>query len=206
MPLRALALFVSGTQGRHGAAACEQALDEGMQVYRQELVGFLQRAIESTKSSEPLLLPPANFHLADQRLTQVFCELTRGARAWRNSLPGGIAAKMYNRDDLPEFLEHQERQMVHCDARGVVFPCARRTELHGAQEIDPDAEISILREMLRGMYRFGTSLSQGFHHDAQFKDGRHFDQTRFDCSRQGELLVTASHVNIYPNDFVRPAK
>ena len=53
-------------------------------------------------------------------------------------------------------------------------------------------------------YRFGTSLPQGFHHDAQFEGGRHFNQTRFDCSREGELLVTASHVNIYPNDYVRP--
>ena len=206
VPLRDLAVFDdSGRQRRHLPAACEQAIAKGMVVYEQELVGFLQRTIESRKSSEPLLLPPSNFHLPGERLKQVFRELTRGTRTWRNAMPAAIEARMYNRDRLPEFLDHQERQMIYRDARGVVFPCARPTELHGAQEIDPTAKVSILRELLRGTYRFGTSLPQGFHHDAQFEDGRQFNQTRFDCSRHGELLVTASHANIYPNDFVRPA-
>ena len=121
-------------------------------------------------------------------------------------MPEGMVAEMFDRKMLPQFLDHHERQLIFRDARGVVFPCARPTELHGAQEIDPNAEVSILREVLRSTYRFGTSLPQGFHHGAQFGEGRHFNQTSFQCSRNGELLVTASHANIYPNDFVNPAQ
>jgi hypothetical protein len=176
-----------------------------MGVYAQELIGSLQRRIESRKSAEPLLLPPVNFQLPDQPLKQTFCELTRGVRAWENAMPEGVRAVMFDCKLLPEFLDYQERQLIFRDARGVVFPCARPSELHGAQEIDPYAEVSVLREVLRSTYRFGTSLPQGFHHDAQFEGGRHFNQTSFQCSRNGQLLVTASHANIYPNDFVRPA-
>jgi hypothetical protein len=120
-------------------------------------------------------------------------------------MPETANPQMFNHEMLPGFLDQKERQLIFRDSRNVVFPCARPTEYHGAHEIDPAAEVRVLRELLRTTYRFGISLPQGFHHDAQFEGGRHFSQTKFDCSRQGEVLVTASHVNIYPNDYVRRA-
>jgi hypothetical protein len=204
--LRELSTFDDrGNQRRHQREACEAAILKGMEVYTRDLVGLLQRRIESRSSHEPLLLPPKNFHLDDQRLRRPFCELTRGIRAWANAMPETVRPQMFDHEMLPDFLGRNERQLIFRDSRNVVFPCARPTEFHGALEIDPGAELDILRELLRATYRFGTSLPQGFHHDAQFEDGRHFDRTRFDCSRQGELSVTGSHVNIYPNDYVRPA-
>lgn len=194
-----------GNQRRHQRDACEVAIREGMEVYKRDLVELLQRRIESRKSHEPLLLPPANFHLNHQRLQQVFCELTRGTRAWENAMPKTVNPQVFDREMLPNFLDHNERQLIFRDSRNVVFPCARPKEFHGAHEIDRSAELCALREHLRATYRFGTSLPQGFHHDAQFERGRHFNQTSFDCSSQGALSVTASHVNIYPNDYVRPA-
>lgn len=205
VPLRDLSTFDDAGKRRHQREACEAAIRKGMEVYARDLVGLLQRRIESRKSHEPLLLPPSNFHLDDQRLRQAFCELTRGSRAWANVMPETVIAQMFDREMLPDFLDYNERQMIFRDSRSVVFPCARPTEFHGAHEIDPAAEVPVLRELLRTTYRFGTPLPQGFHHDAQFEGGRHFNQTRFDCSREGELSVTASHVNIYPNDYVRPA-
>ena len=206
VPLRELSAFDKyWNQMRHQREVCEAAIRKGMEVFTRDLVGLLQRRIESRKSHEPLLLPPANFHLRDQRLRHIFCELTRGIRAWANIMPETVTPQRFNREMLPDFLGHNEHQLIFRDSRNVVFPCARPTEYHGAQEIDPAAEPDVLRELLRTTYRFGTSLPQGFHHDAQFEGGRHFNDTRFDCSRQGELSVTASHVNIYPNDYVRPA-
>lgn len=206
VPLRDLATFDDhGNQRRHQREACEAAILGGMEVYTRDLVGLLQRRIESRKSGEPLLLPPANFHVDDQRLRQAFGQLTRGVRAWANAMPESVSPQMFDHEMLPDFLDHNERQLIFRDTRNVVFPCARPGEFHAAQEIDPAAELRSLRELLRATYRFGMSLPQGFHHDAQFEAGRHFNQTRFDCSRQGELSVTASHVNIYPNDYVRPA-
>jgi hypothetical protein len=206
VPLRDLSDFDDyGNQRRHQRDVCETAIRKGMEVYSRELIGLLQRRIESRKSYEPLLLPPVNFHLHDQRLRQAFCELTRSIRAWANVMPETVNPQMFDHEMLPDFLDHNERQLIFRDSRNVVFPCARPTEFHGAQEIDPAAEVSVLRDLLRSAYRFGTSLPHGFHHDAQFESGRHFNQTRFDCSRQGEISVTASHVNIYPNDYVRRA-
>ncbi|MGA2773002.1 MAG: hypothetical protein ABSG26_19515 [Bryobacteraceae bacterium] len=206
VPLRDLSTFDAyGNQRRHQRDVCEAAIRKGMEVYTRDLVGLLQRRIESRKSHEPLLLPPANFHLEDQRLRHAFCELTRGIRAWANAMPETVSPQMFDHEMLPDFLDHNERQLIFRDSRNVVFPCARPTEFHGAQEIDPAAELRPLRELLRTAYRFGTSLPQGFHHDAQFEGGRHFNQTTFDGSREGEISVTASHVNIYPNDYVRPA-
>jgi hypothetical protein len=206
LPLRELSTFDDyGNQRRHQRLWCETAIRKGVEVYTRDLVGLLQRRIESRKSHEPLLLPPANFHLDDRRLQQPFCELTRGIRAWANAMPEAAGPQMFNHEMLPDFLEHNEHQLIFRDSRNVVFPCARPTEYHGVQEIDPAAEVRVLRELLRTNYRFGISLPQGFHHDAQFERGRHFNQTRFDCSRQGQISVTASHVSIYPNDYVRPA-
>jgi len=206
LPLRDLSTFDDyGNQRRHQRVACETAIRKGIEVYTRDLVGLLQRRIGSQKSHEPLLLPPANFHLNGRRLRQPFCELTHGIRAWASAMPEAASPQMFNHETLPDFLDHNERQLIFRDSRNVVFPCARPTEYHGAQEIDPTAEVRVLRELLRTTYRFGISLPQGFHHDAQFEGGRHFNQTKFDCSRQGEILVTASHVNIYANDYVRPA-
>jgi hypothetical protein len=207
VPLRDLALFDEvGHQKRHEQTYCESAIQMAFEAYAQELVGIVQRRIEGRKSSEPLLLPPRNFHLSTHPLRETFRELTRRARTWDNPMPNGITAELFDRERLPKFLDHQEKQLIYRDARGVVFPCARASELHGQLlDIKTNAEPSALIEFLRSVYRFGTSLPDGFHHDAQFEGGRHFQKMDFQCSGQGTLLVTSSHANVYPNDYVRPA-
>jgi len=207
IPLRDLAQFDDvGRQRRHQREACEQTIRKAMETYTADLIGILQRKIESRKSHEPLLLPPVNFHLPDDRLRRAFRELTRGTRAWGNAMPDAIAAKTFDSEMLPDFLRPREHQVMFKDARGVVFPCARPTETHGAHDLDPGADIKNLREMLQSTYRFGTSLPQGFHHDAQFDYGRQLDRTQFDCCQKGVLLVSGSHANVYANDFVNPAQ
>jgi len=137
-------------------------------------------------------------------LQQAFCELTRRTRIWDDAMPDNIVPEMFDREQLPEFLGHQERQMIFRDARNVIFPCARSSEFHGQlPEIEPESKVAVLQDFLRGVYRFGTPLPDGFHHDAQLEGGRHFDGMSFDCSLNGSILVTASHVNLYPNDHVR---
>lgn len=206
VPLRDLAKFdEAGHQVRHQRTACEVAIRKGMEVYARELIGVVQQRVESRKSSEPLLLPPLNFHLKEQRVKDTFRELTRGARAWANAMPEGINPETFDRQRLPDFLGHQETQVIYKDTRGVVFPCCRASEPHGGQEFDHNAKVVVLRDLLQSTYRFGASLAPGFHHDAQFEGGRHFKATPFECSRNGQLSVSATHANIYPNDYVRPA-
>jgi hypothetical protein len=204
IPLRDLAPFDnSGHQMRHDRDACEKAVRKGFEVYSRELIGALQPRIEGRKSSEPLLLPPLNFHLSGRRLRQVFCELTRRTRTWENAMPDNIAPEMFDEEQLPGFLRHQERQMIFRDVRNVVFPCARASEFHGQPpEVDQDSDISVLQDFLRSVYRFGTPLPDGFHHDAQLEGGVSFQQMSFDCSRNGSISVSSDHANLYPNDYV----
>ena len=105
---------------------------------------------------------------------------------------------------LPQFLDHQETQVIYKDTRGVVFPSCRAYEAHGGTEFDHNAKVKVLQDILQSTYRFGASLPPGFHHDAQFEEGRDFNATAYECSREGYIYVTATHANIYPNDYIRP--
>jgi hypothetical protein len=204
IPLRELANFdESGHQKRHDPQRCEEAVRHGIEVYKQELVLTVQQRIESRKSSEALLLPPMNFHLQGQRAGDSFRELTRGIRAWQSVLPDEAVVEHFDYERLPDFLRHQETQMIYKDSRGVVFPCARAYEQHGGIEFDHEAKVEVLCDLLQSIYRFGAALPTGFHHDAQLEGGKQLKDIPFDCSRNGSLSVTASHANIYPNDFVR---
>jgi hypothetical protein len=204
VPLRELASFdETGQQRRHQPTVCDRSIETAFGVCSRDLFGIVKRRIDSRRSSEPLLLPPINFHLPGARLQKTFFELTRGARAWEHPLPE-IAAETFDRKRLPNFLGHQEHQVIYRDARKVVFPCARASELHGRlPDVESAATVPEMQDLLRSAYRFGAPLPEGFHHDAQLEDGRNFHQMEFNCSRKGSILINASHANIYPNDYVR---
>jgi hypothetical protein len=198
IPLRDLAAFdETGRQKRHQPSACENAIKRAFDVYSRDLVGIVERRIKNRKSSEPLLLPPLNFHLPDQRLQQVFSELTLGTRTWENALPEDVLPTTFDKEGLPNFLHPNERQTIYRDARNVVFPCARPNELHAQlPDIAANANVRVLLDFLRSTYRFGASLPYGFHHDAQLEHGHRFNQMSFQCSRNGEISVSATHANI----------
>lgn len=205
VPLRRLAKFDDfGTQMRHRPDACESAIQDALEVYRRQLVGIIEQRIASRKSHEPLLLPPWNFHIKNKRMGHAFSELIRGTRAWEMGLVEFVKPEMFDRKRLPSFLDHNETQGIHKDTRGVVFPCCRPSEAHALSEFDQIASVEGLLNILRSTYRFGASLPPGFHHDAQLEEGVEFRSMPFDCSREGRIAVTTTHVNVYPNDFVRP--
>jgi len=205
VPLRDLAEFdEAGHQKRHDRVACEQASRAAFEVYTRELIGSLQSRIEMLRPSEPLLLPPANFHLPHRKLQEVFCELSRRTRTWEDTMPDGVVPETFGHEQLPKFLGYQERQSIFRDARDVIFPCARSMERHWRlPDLQPESDLNELQGFLRSVYRFGTPLPDGFHHDAQLEWGQDFQGMPFNCSRKGPTPVTGSHVSVYPNDFVR---
>jgi hypothetical protein len=206
IPMRDLSVFDGGgRQKRHDWAACEKAIAAAFAGYQRDLLAVVQRRIESRHSSEPLLLPPVNFHTPGGRLERIFSELARGTRAWDSANPDGIVTELFDHEKLPHFLREQERQEIYRDSRDVVFPCARANEMHGrTTELRNPPPPADLQYFLRSIYRFGAPLPEGFHHDAQLQNGRHFDKMDFVCTREGQILVSGSHANVYPNDFVRP--
>ena len=205
IPMRDLSLFDGvGRQRRHDSNACERAIQAAFDKYQRDLPVVVQRRVESRRSSEPLLLPPVNFHTPSGNLGRMFSELTRGTRSWENAKPNGVIAEIFDYERLPGFLREQERQEIYRDSRSVVFPCARANELHGRPaEINHPPTLADLQYFLRSVYRFGAPLPEGFHHDAQLEDGRHFNNMNFVCAREGPILVSGNHANVYPNDFVR---
>jgi hypothetical protein len=163
IPLRDLARYDDyGRQMRHDRSACEKAIKDGLDLYERELVGVVERRVESRKSHEPLLLPPSNFHLEDKRVKHAFTELTRGTRTWENAMPEGINAEVFDRERLPKFLAYKETQTIYKDTRNVVFPTCRTYEAHGATEFDHNAKVEVLKDILQSTYRFGASLPPGF--------------------------------------------
>ena len=204
VPLRELAEFDNqGRQKRHDRASCEQAITSALSLYARELITFIQPRIEGRSSTEQLLLPPRNFRLPQQAIESLFLELTRRTRLWENALTE-VKPEVFGREQMPKFLHHRERRAMFRDARNIIFPCARSAQLHGRpSELGPDSEVSVFQDFLRSTYRFGIPLPDGFHHDAQLEWGSEFDRTSFDCSRKGSIEVSGSHVNIYPNDYIR---
>jgi len=208
VPLRDLGEYDdSGRQKRHLRGALAAAINAAFEVYREELMGSVQRRIESRRSSEPLLLPPANFHLRGARLRDVFRELIHRARRWENPLPEGLTADSFDYERLPGFLRREERQNIFKDTRGIVFPCARSREFHGLPEnVNAESSVAELCHLLRSVYRFGASVPDGLHHDAQLEWGEPLHRVSFECAQKGPLFVTGSHASVYPNDYVRAAE
>ena len=53
----------------------------------------------------------------------------------------GVVPETFGREQLPEFLGRQERQLIFRDARDVIFPCARANELHSRL---PDVPLNLI--------------------------------------------------------------
>jgi hypothetical protein len=97
-----------------------------------------------------------------------------------------------------------QKASFHVDSRGIVFPPASGGAEHAPPRlIVENAPVGELRGLLGSLYRFGSVVDYGFHHDAQFPNGKRLENVEFDCSRQGQIKVSSTHANVYPNDYVR---
>ncbi|WP_445502686.1 hypothetical protein [Microvirga sp. G4-2] len=195
-----------GRQFRHSEQAVVDAL-------RQALVGDnspgrtfgpLKQRLSSVSDREPLLLPPNNFFLShERRLSDIFRQLRSWQLQW-NEAAGELHSEMFDADKLPKGLRGQEKKELYLDFRSVVFLGARPREFHGAnREVNSDAGLPELMQLLRSLYRFGVPLPEGYHHDLQLEGGKEFAGLDFDCCVEGQVEAHGSHVNVYPNDYVR---
>jgi hypothetical protein len=205
--MRKLSKFIDGRQCRHGLKYCFEAVNEAMTIVSRDFEEIVQPRVKSRKSSESLLLPPENFEGTLSPIREFFIELTRGTRSWSDPYPDLKLLRWFSRDDLPNFLRGDEKKQIFQDIRKLIFPCARPSELHGvAPPVPPAEEFLYLLQNLKTLFRFGAPLEGGFHHDVQLERGQKIKGVVFHCSSAGSVIVDATHANIYPNDYVRPAK
>ena len=181
-------------------AIYEEIADVVLRIGRQEHgFGHLVRAVSGQGKKRSLLtLPPRNFALEEEATLDAEFRRIRTHGDWEAM---AITPTRFLREQLPKAMKKQQpKAWFYQDARGRVFPPDLRP--HGVEHGDWPAEPTALRTYLSSLFRFGVRMTDGAHDDVQFEN-RNFDAERFFCSTKGELLVNGTHVNVYPNDFVR---
>jgi len=187
----------NGRQFRHERVAVEKAIDDAIGRTGQPKLALdeIAQRIGRLTDREALLLPPRNFHLEEGRLERLFIEFRQSQRPINDRFVELDLARIGPRAD----------SLAYVDGRKVAFFTARAYHGFPREIREPPSERD-LQSVLRSLYRFGAPLLNGFHHDAHPRDGGSFQDFEFDCERDGRVAVTASHANIYPNDFVRAAQ
>lgn len=204
--LKPLAVFdVEGRQLRHQREAVGQILQDFVSAAGQQKLALdeLRQRIGRLSDQEALLLPPQNFHLANQHvLATLFVEFRLGIRPITDRFPE-LKLEALSCNEIPRIQVGAVRR-VYVDARQVAFLTAHPTAYHGEMRVleEPTLERN-LHSVLRSLFRFGVQLPMGFHHDAQRRDGLPFRDFPFYCDQDGSVLINATHSNVYANEFIR---
>lgn len=88
------------------------------------------------------------------------------------------------------------------DEKGLMFKPAEDTELHGRSH--PSG--SIHRTYFCGRFRFGVSLFPGFHFDVTAENSSTIQCELRTPTGSRRSVRDKTHINIFPNDYILPAK
>lgn len=215
IPLTSLASFEDGKQLRHRPTAIKAAIESALAPSSPSMLAFatVRARLTAVRDSEPLQMPPANFHYEkDRPIRDIFMEMRQGIRTWSDAV-AELVEQEFDEKRIPH-LRSGVRRRAFQDHRGLVFLRADLHALHGAnrevtggnadKEQDEDAPALHQLELLQGAFRFGCPLLAGFHHDVQLENDRSLKHISFDCARKGRASsAKAVYVNIYPNDVIR---
>ena len=208
VPLRELAARdARGQQLRHSfdaiTAAFRKVLGPGGPIKTN--LDVIRERINRLADSEALLLPPRNFFVDDKlRVESLFRDLISGSRLWTDKL-AELPLCLVTRDTVRRLPPGQTRKAFK-DCRNLVFLTAHPSAYDGkARAVEGEASDGELLIRVKGLYRFGAALPNGFHHDVQFEYGRDLGGVECECAQMGTVRVHGSHVNIFINDFVRGA-
>ncbi len=167
----------------------------------------LKERLEARRSSDPLLLPPRNFHLKNGNLlSDRFLELMESLD-W-HALEKEIQPVKFTNENFAAYYKKVggKNKRFNVDARGLVFPASNRG-MHGParESLIAQGNSGSLKLLLESAYRFGTPLPAGYQHDVQYPHDKLLSNEQFACSVEGIVSISGTHANVYPNDSVRPA-
>lgn len=190
----------SGKLRRSTTDAVTQALRTAVKSCEQNHQHFDR--IKLLRSTDPILLPPKNFHVNKTvRMGDYFYEMRTGVRPWSDRF-SELAPIECTSEQIPKLKEKRGRFFK--DHREIFFYQPHESAFHGnAWEDDEQSDEESRLIQLRSLYRFGVALPQGFQHDAQYESGKLMKNVDFSCSRNGDISVSDDHADVYPNDFVR---
>ena len=197
-------------QGRHwriDSNVIEDVLIRAARNMRQEPLEGLRLRLEQPAKDEPLLLPPRNFKPRGQEnLVPRFNELLRTAN-FEGIAFDDLEVKAFDHRNLGAFFRRvpDNYASFRVDARGLVFATSPRGQDGAKWAEDVLAlPLSEFRNMMEGLYRFGTSLRSGFQHDVQWANNYLLsNETFYDAETGTEKKISGDHANIFANDNVR---
>jgi len=166
------------------------------------------RPAQNLPRNAVITLPPENFRPERNAptLAESLVEVRQG-RLKLEELEKAVIINKFTKEELPKVLKGAMKGHFYVDHRGIAFPPAKaETGDHApARELAEDADVKSIQLFMNQLYRLGSPLGMGYHHDAQYPNGKKLDEDQFHCCVNGTVLVSGTHANIYPNDFVRAA-
>jgi hypothetical protein len=206
VPLEPLAGWSNrGRQLRHNIELCEQVMIAAHQPTSKGRMALneVTRRLGYESDNESLLLPPKNFQTEEDSLVSVFRQFRNGQRIWSDRMKE-LGPTDLNHDDVPKRIDPRQTRHPYVDSRGMAYFIAHQTAYDGnVWETSEDASVQELTMAMKSLYRFGSSIPQGLHHDVQRSDGGNLAGAHFRCATKGLISSTEDYANIYPNDFVR---
>ena len=197
-----------GQQFRHSFDAFEAAVAKAVGTAGTTKKNFdvVRERINRLADSEALLLPPRNFAVDDSRnVDDLFQGLIRGQLAWTDRLVE-LQLCPFTKETMSRLAPGETRRAFQ-DRRKLVFFVAHATAYHApVRETEDQTDEKELMIRLKGLYRFGAALPNGFHHDVQYERGRDLGGVTLDCARMGAVQTNGPYVNISPNDVIRGDK
>lgn len=198
--LSRLSEYNNGRQYRHHQVICERYTIESIATITPQFME-VKRRLSFPSDKEPLFLPPNNFKVSTgERIADKFRAIRSLEQDWSDRMDY-IRRVEVTKSELPKHVHTGVRKTVLADARGLLFP--HDPNEHGIprqleEEVTQEESLSVMR----ALFRFGVPLRPGYHHDVQFP-GRKLSCQQFECQKQGTILLSSSHANVYPNDYIR---
>jgi len=167
----------------------------------------LRSRLEARSSAETLLLPSRNFNTEQGVLYNLIQERLNGTVPW-DDFSKNIEIRRFPFDELTAYYTKTGRENARypVDTRGLVFANSLGGRHGPARALpnDPKPNVAELRSLLESMFRLGSPLLDGFQHDVQWPMDAPLKNERFHCVNDGDVNVSGTHANVYPNDSVRP--
>ncbi len=160
---------------------------------------LLRREVVDRRRKSHLLLPPVNFHHEGGTAYEAFLQRLRSRTLDWDADPG-FCARKFTKSDLPGVVRGA-KDWYFADSREIVFS-PDNSPHPPARQLPADSSASAIANLLAQLYRFGFPIEDGFHYDAQRVASR-LNREPFVCSSQGTITASGTHVNVYPNDFIR---
>ena len=159
------------------------------------LLHEISGAAYAQRKTSPLALPLRNFSSTVTRDLK---------RHWYNDLDQGQITRQIRSFKNRHFQTHSKESNGYVDQKALVFRPANDTECHG--KAHPTGSRG--RAFFCGRFRFGVSLFPGFHFDVSAEKGSTIqcDLRTASGGIRSMRSENRAYINIFPNDFLLPAK